>query len=62
MQNSTTKSEIKPRGGQVAKSQEASAGEAAMELLRDYTRQRPDVVVLWAFGIGFVLGWKLKPW
>lgn len=29
---------------------------------KDYARERPDVVALWCFGIGFVLGWKLKPW
>ena len=28
----------------------------------DYARERPDVVALWCFGIGVVLGWKLKPW
>jgi hypothetical protein len=28
----------------------------------DYARKRPDVVALWCFGIGFILGWKLKPW
>ncbi|NLY00571.1 MAG: hypothetical protein GXY83_31125 [Rhodopirellula sp.] len=28
----------------------------------EYARQRPDVVAMWCFGIGFVLGWKLKPW
>ncbi len=30
--------------------------------LRDYARERPEVVALWCFGIGFVLGWRLKPW
>jgi len=30
--------------------------------LRDYTRENPEVVALTCFGIGFVLGWKLKPW
>lgn len=30
--------------------------------IRDYARQKPDVAALWCFGIGFVLGWKLKPW
>jgi len=30
--------------------------------LRDYAREKPDVAALWCFGIGFVLGWKLKPW
>ncbi|MDX1945030.1 MAG: hypothetical protein SFU86_06455 [Pirellulaceae bacterium] len=32
------------------------------EYLREYTRERPEVVALACFGIGFVLGWKLKPW
>jgi hypothetical protein len=30
--------------------------------LREYTRERPEVVALTCFGIGFVLGWRLKPW
>lgn len=36
--------------------------EAAGEFFTQYARQRPEVVALWAFGIGFVLGWRLKPW
>ncbi len=32
------------------------------EHLRQYARERPGVVALWCLGIGFVLGWKLKPW
>ena len=39
-----------------------TATEAAVELFQQYARERPEVVALWAFGIGFVLGWKLKPW
>jgi hypothetical protein len=27
-----------------------------------YARERPEVVALWCFGIGFALGWKLKMW
>jgi len=30
--------------------------------LREYARERPEVVALTCFGIGFLLGWKLKPW
>jgi hypothetical protein len=30
--------------------------------LRNYARDRPDAAALWCFGVGFVLGWKLKPW
>jgi hypothetical protein len=33
-----------------------------MEYLKDYAREKPDVAALWCFGIGFVLGWKIKPW
>jgi hypothetical protein len=33
-----------------------------MEYARMYARENPEVVALWALGIGFVLGWKLKPW
>jgi hypothetical protein len=42
--------------------QQLSPGEAAIEFLREYSRERPEVVAMWAFGIGFILGWKLKPW
>lgn len=38
------------------------ACDAATQFFREYARERPEVVALWAFGIGFVLGWKLKPW
>lgn len=49
-----------PRPGGAA--EELSAGEAAWEYFCQYARERPEVVVLWAFGLGFVLGWRLKPW
>ena len=27
-----------------------------------YARERPDVALLTCLGLGFILGWKLKPW
>lgn len=33
-----------------------------VEYLREYAREKPEVAALWCLGIGFVLGWKLKPW
>ncbi len=39
-----------------------SSGEAAWECFREYARERPEVVAMWTFGIGFALGWKLKIW
>ena len=35
---------------------------SALEHFQEYGRDRPGVVALWCFGIGFVLGWKLKLW
>jgi hypothetical protein len=39
-----------------------SSGEAAVECFKEYARERPEVVTLWAFGLGFVFGWKLRIW
>jgi hypothetical protein len=36
--------------------------EEMMALLRKYARQRPEMTALACFGIGFVLGWRLRPW
>jgi ElaB/YqjD/DUF883 family membrane-anchored ribosome-binding protein len=32
------------------------------ETIEDYARENPLTFAAWAFGIGFILGWKLKPW
>jgi len=36
--------------------------EDMLSQFREFAREKPDVAMLWCFGIGFVLGWKLKPW
>ena len=36
--------------------------EDILQYLTNYAKEKPDVAALWCFGIGFVLGWKLKPW
>lgn len=33
-----------------------------VDYVRVYSRERPEVVALTCFCIGFILGWKLKPW
>ena len=33
-----------------------------LSYLREYARERPEVTALTCFCVGFVLGWKLKPW
>ena len=37
-------------------------GRDLLHYVREYARDRPEVAALWCFGIGFALGWKLKPW
>jgi len=34
----------------------------ALDRLKRYARDEPVSFGLWALGIGFVLGWRLKPW
>lgn len=34
----------------------------ALEHLADYARGNPVTFGLCAVGVGFILGWKLKPW
>jgi hypothetical protein len=41
---------------------EFTASQAALALFKEYARERPEVVALWTFGLGVVIGWKLKPW
>jgi ElaB/YqjD/DUF883 family membrane-anchored ribosome-binding protein len=37
-------------------------GRDLVEHAREYIRENPESAALWALGIGFVLGWKLKIW
>jgi hypothetical protein len=41
---------------------ELELGRDLLDHLKEYARERPEVAALWCFGIGFILGWKLKPW
>ena len=36
--------------------------QGAMQGLRQYAHENPEAAALWCLGIGFVLGWRLKPW
>lgn len=42
--------------------EEYQIGRDLVEYMREYAREKPEVAMLWCFGIGFILGWKLKPW
>jgi hypothetical protein len=40
----------------------AKLGRDLAEYFQEYARDNPGTAALWCFGIGFILGWKLKPW
>ena len=58
----TTQTQNLSRSSQHSGMHQPITADAAIELFKEYSRERPEVVAMWAFGIGFVLGWKLKPW
>jgi ElaB/YqjD/DUF883 family membrane-anchored ribosome-binding protein len=39
-----------------------SVAEEAVEATSKFVHEQPVTAALWALGIGFVLGWRLKPW
>jgi hypothetical protein len=49
-------------GGEALGQSQLGAAQAALDLFKQYARERPEVVTMWAFGLGFVLGWKLRIW
>jgi hypothetical protein len=36
--------------------------ESVVDSVETYAREKPLPFAAWVFGIGFVIGWKLKPW
>jgi len=64
MANTRTADEnISRRPSQVAPTQESAAPDhGLLDHLKEYAREKPEVAALWCLGIGFILGWKLKPW
>lgn len=44
------------------KSTELHPARDLIEYAQTYAREKPDVAALWCFGVGFIVGWKLKPW
>jgi len=33
-----------------------------VSLAKEYARDKPEVACAWAFGLGVIVGWKIKPW
>lgn len=41
---------------------ERHPGRDLLEYAKAYARDNPGVAALWCFGLGFIVGWRLKPW
>jgi hypothetical protein len=55
--------EVGYRADQPGETEWAEQGVRSLtDLVEEYARNNPLTFGLWALGIGFVLGWKLKPW
>jgi len=62
MAQETPESTERSRYADIVANENLTACQAIASIFKEYTRERPEVVAIWSFGIGFVLGWKLKPW
>jgi hypothetical protein len=45
-----------------SESSEFAVSRDLLDYFKEYAREKPEVAALWCFGLGFILGWKLKPW
>lgn len=39
-----------------------SNAQSLVDHLMQFCKENPGTAAAWCFGIGFVLGWRLKPW
>lgn len=51
-----------PETDRVDVAQQPRPFESLVQSLREYAAHNPEAAALWCLGVGFVLGWKLKPW
>ena len=61
-QQSAARASKSRRNSELRSSEELQPSKDLVEYLKDYARDKPEVAALWCFGIGFVVGWKLKLW
>jgi ElaB/YqjD/DUF883 family membrane-anchored ribosome-binding protein len=64
MANTQTQSKMSNsrQASQMIETDPAELGRDFVQYLREYARENPETAALWCFGVGFLLGWKLKMW
>ena len=58
----TTKKSMQRLQSDLREMEPMEMGRDVVQYLREYARENPESAALWCFGIGFVLGWKMKLW
>lgn len=61
-QEATSRPERSQELGVIDDGGEISPFDDIVDYLKTYSRQKPEHAALLCIGLGFVLGWKLKPW
>jgi hypothetical protein len=49
-------------GGQMGRQNRSQPFDDLLDYAKTYARERPETFALACFGVGFILGWRLKPW
>lgn len=57
-----TRVERRPADAEALMEQTRASSRRLAEAVLECARERPGATILWSLGIGFVLGWRLKPW
>ena len=60
--NSPSTSDNSTRHALPHPAEDLQPGKDLLDYAQAYAREKPEVVALWCFGVGFIVGWKLKPW
>jgi hypothetical protein len=48
--------------GRMSRQSDVRPFDDLLECARTYAREKPETFALACFGVGFILGWRLKPW
>jgi hypothetical protein len=53
-----------PEGGRMTRRNSSAMQpfDDLIEYARTYAREKPETFALTCLGVGFILGWRLKPW
>lgn len=62
MPNQATATTTKTSSASMESGQSLHPKQDLVEYVKAYARQKPEVAAMWCFGVGFIVGWKLKPW